>query len=139
MIALSAIPATAIRDVWPLVKPGLDKMLEQYKDRWIPEDVYLALSTGAAFLYLIDIEQETHGFMVLKNFADTDGLALFVWVIYADPQMLKQEDRYEEILSQLDELARKVGAKRIRHYSHRGGWTAKKMFKLKMHIYEREV
>lgn len=130
---LTEIHASKVREVWPVVKEGLEAMLKRYKVRWIPEDIFLACVTGQAFLYMI----KDVGFLVAKNFVDPDGLALFVWVIYGKPGALKAHR--VELLADLDELARKIGAKRIKHYSQRRGWSGMNMFELKQYIYEREV
>jgi hypothetical protein len=126
------IHASKVREVWPVVKEGLEAVLKRFKHRWIPEDVFTALVTGQAFLYMI----ADHGFIIAKNYLDADGLALFIWVIYAKPGTLKAHR--EEILLDLDVLARRIGAKRIRHYSSRRGW-GRDMFEQKQYIYEREV
>ena len=130
---LTEIHPSKVREVWPVVREGLEAVLARRKHRWIPEDVFLALNTGQAFLYMI----ADRGFIIAKSFADDDGLALFIWVLYARPGTLKE--CRDEVLSDLENLARRIGAKRIRHYSSRKGWEAHDMFKLQQYIYEREV
>lgn len=137
MITLSAIPVSKVRDVWERVRKGLVSTLLKTEDRWIPEDVYHALLGGTAVLFMVDQDQDEIGFFVAKEWADIDGKALFIWVLYVDPNSIGRE-RYLEMLAQVDELAKKAGCKRIRHYSPRG-WDGMGMFTLKQHIFEREV
>ena len=125
--------------MWGFVRAGLEDLLAKYHDRWIPEDVYFEIRSGAAALFMIDVDEEQKGFTVLKNFNDVDGLALFIWTLWAEPNTMKEEGRYEQVLFEMEKIAKGMGAKRIRHYSPRGGWTVKGLFELKMHIYEREI
>ena len=138
-VKLQAITVMGVREAWPFVRKGLDSMLEKHQDRWLPEDVYFELMAGTAFLYIINHEDEELGFMVVKKFVDFDGLALFVWIIHAENGSMKENDRWKDVMAELDALAKNVGAKRIRHYSPRGGFGEIGAFDLKMHIYEREV
>ena len=135
MTILHPVHAKDVREHWPTIRPRLVSLLERFPDIWIPEDVYLELRTGQAHLYLL----ESDGFCVLKKLDDYAGPVLFVWILDADPQTMKDGERYRAVLEELDALARLIGAKQIRQHSPRGGWTAKGMFKLKMHIYVREV
>lgn len=134
---LSPVPVAGVRDVWPTVKVGLDYMLEKYQDRWLPEDVYMELRSGTAFLYMIDGDEGNVGFTVVKNKTDFDGNNLFVWILYAEPHALKHYR--DAILGEFDKLAKSIKAKRIQHHSPRSGWEEDGAFKLKMHVYEREV
>jgi hypothetical protein len=135
---LSPVPPEKCRDVWDYVRPGLVQVREKCNDRWLPEDIWLALQSKAAFLYMLEEDGDTIGFFVFKNFYDVDGLALYVWVLHA-PNAVQTSERAMEVIAQIDALAKGVGAKRIRHHSPRGGWLFKEMFELKMHLYEREV
>lgn len=50
--------ATNIRQIWPVVLPGIRKIKEADGWPWLPEDVYAALVTGNAALYVF---QDAHG------------------------------------------------------------------------------
>lgn len=105
----------------------------------MPEDIWLALQSKAAFLYMLEENGDPIGFFVFKNHYDVDGPVLFVWVLHTAPDAVGTIERAMEIMVEVEKLAKSVGAKRIRHHSPRSGWVFADMFELKMHIYEREV
>jgi len=123
-----------LHSVWAFVRPGCEQVIAKTKDKSLPEDVYAELRAASAVLYLIEDDDKRIGFMVVRRMFDPDGICLFLWQLYADPGTLARED----FLHELDELARNIGAKRIRGLSPRSGfWEG--WGKLIVHIYEREV
>ena len=128
-----------VASAWPFVRAGCEKVLAKTNDRWIPEDVYMELRSNSAFLYIIEHESDEVGFIVVRRVMDPDGPALFVWIMYTIPGLMKESENWKMVIAGLDELARSIGAKRIRHYSSRSGFEEHGAFTLKMHIYEREV
>jgi len=128
-----------LASAWPFVRAGCEKVLAKTDDRWIPEDVYMEVRSGTAFLYMIEHDSDEVGFIVVRRVMDTDGPVLFVWIIYTEPGAMKENDNWKLVMAEVDGLARSIGAKRIRHYSSRSGFEEIGAFTLKMHIYEREV
>ena len=138
-VILSPVDPKTIAGAWPFVRAGCEKVLAKTNDRWIPEDVYMELRSGTAFLYMIEDGADEIGFLVVRRVMDPDGPVLFVWIIYTEPGALIESDKWKLVMAEVDGLARSIGAKRIRHYSSRSGFEEIGGFILKMHIYEREV
>ena len=116
--------------LWPWVRAGLDKVIERAGADWTPGQVYTALTSGTALLYIAGAED---GFMVVQRQMDSRGPILFVWALYGD--CADEQDAHFKFT---DELARSIGADRIRMESPRKGW-ARFGFKVKTMTYEREV
>jgi hypothetical protein len=134
VITFVQVTRLGVRDVWPSVAQGLDALYLEHKGPWMPEDVYAELMFAKVTLYLMKKDDVTKGFFIARANADFDGVVLFIWIMWAEPHIFS----FEEVLPELDQLARSVGARRIRHESPREGW-AKKGFDLTLHIFEREV
>ena len=131
------VPAAGIYAMWSCVRDGILRVLEKTNDHFLPENVFTELMLGKAVLFRIEDEGDEVGFLVVKQVQDPDGMALFIWVAYAETGMLM--GKRNEFLEALDFLTKSTGCKRVRHYSPRGGFLDDGAFKLKMHIYEREV
>jgi hypothetical protein len=134
MITLNAISRLGVRDVWPLVVDGLNILYADHKGPWMPEDVYAELVAGRATLYMIDRDDTNKGFFIARAHHDFDGVVLFIWILFVESHTVDQD----ELLPEIEKLAKAVGARRIRHESKRNGWV-KRGFELKMKVYEREV
>lgn len=120
--------------LWPRLRPWCELVIAKTGDRCLPDDVYAEVRAQAAFLYLVTEVDNELGFVVARRVLDPDGPVLFVWMMYAEPEMFNRDD----FLHCLDDLARSVGAIRVRGYSPRGGFM-EGWGKLVMHIYEREI
>jgi hypothetical protein len=136
---LVALDPKKIASAWPFVRAGCEKVLAKTNDRWIPEDVYMEVRSGSAFLYMIEHESDEIGFIVVRRVMDPDGPVLFVWIMWTEPGLMAESSNWKAVIAELDALARSIGAKRIRHYSSRSGFEEHGAFTLKMHIYERET
>jgi len=56
-----------IRQMWPVVLPGIQTIRECNSEPWLPEDVYAALVTGQAAMYAFNtIEGQHAGFGVYQ-------------------------------------------------------------------------
>lgn len=65
--ALTYARVLDIRQMWPVVLPGIRKIKEADGWAWLPEDVYAALITGAAALYVFEDPHGKHaGFAVYQ-------------------------------------------------------------------------
>lgn len=120
------------RPLWPWVQEGLAAISKRLNTSWMPEDVYVELKSGAATLATI---ADGAGFLVLKRLQDYDGQVLFVWIVHG-PNKLRQH--YEEVFSDVAELAKQSGCIRVQMRSPRRGW-ARVGWTERETIYEREV
>jgi hypothetical protein len=101
-------------------------------------NVLKALAGGTASLYYLTESGELTGFCVVRGMEDMNGKALDIWVLYSDGR----EDPMEAHSDFLTDMARSIGANRLRFSSSRLGWlrTAPKYgFKFREIIFEREV
>ena len=114
-----------LHEHWPDVRKGLESILQRHPQDWIPEDVYSAVQAGTSTLHLFD-----EGFVVLTPLKDYGGMTLFIWIAYG------QGDVYESWMPQIEDMARKINAKRIRFKSSRK-WG--KRFDYVTSIYERKL
>lgn len=128
---MTPIPADQLHAHWPWVRKGLEEVRKKCREEWLPEDVYLALKTGNAFLVTLDND----GFLVLQKHHGFRGPILFVWVVWG-PHRLQQ--RQQEIEDGLDDIARGMGAAAIRHHSPFKAW-ARQGYTEMNRIYQRAV
>ena len=126
---MTPVAIDRIAPVWQWVRKGLDDIRERCAESWTTGDVYNALMAGQAVLYIAGQED---GFMVCRKQVDSVGPILFVWALWGDMQ-----DEQDKHFAFADELARSIGADRIRMESPRKGWA--RYFKVKTMVYEREV
>lgn len=122
------VPPHEIKDTWPMVRKGLERIIEKISPDWIPEDVYMALMCGSSTLHLCYTEDEYDGFLVLTPVKDYGQSVLFIWCAYG-----KAKNHMDEI----KEIARQIGAKKIRFASPRKGLS--KRYRPITTIYEEEV
>lgn len=121
-----------LHDIWPLIRRGLEIVAKKSEADWIPEDIYMALRQGKSTLHIDYNGDEYDGFVVITETPDYHGLTLYIWAAYCVTH--NAIDRY---LPTIKEMARSVGAKKIRFGSPRKGWA--KRFKAITTIYEEEV
>src|SRR5690606_25759718 len=102
-----------LRRVWPQVRAGLDTMPS---DDWIAEDVYHAIKTGDAALYVAD-----GAFFVLRRIvAEFSGnVSCHVWLAYN----ASGADTYDAATDLVRVVAKQMGATRITFGSPRPGWA----------------
>jgi hypothetical protein len=116
---------------WFHVKQGLEAILKKAFDTWIPEDVYCAVKTGAAQLFLID-----GGFVVMQSCKDqwSNEPYLHIWITYHENGGIDVTDEFH---SNLRKLADNAGIRKITFSSTRR-WERKSGAKVKEIIYELE-
>lgn len=125
--------------MWTWVRHGLEKVSEKCAEPLMPEDVWASLKVGGATLYVYyDSESERNiGFAVMQRQAGMDGPMLFVWASWFEPMKYRRFSK--ELLAHLDDAARSIGAKEIRHHSNRIGWGHGGDFVQHSIIWRREV
>ncbi len=132
---LLAVDPIGVYERWDWIRAGLEKTIKRVGAHFRPEDVYLRLRNGTAWLYAICVPFGEIGFVILTQEHDPDGPALFVWCLWAERGQLRPvKDQFD---AELDVLARNSGAKRIRWQSPRN--YKREGCKQVAHIYEREV
>jgi hypothetical protein len=119
-----------LRDLWPWVEKGLYVVKRRGKARWLPADVYMDIRANKCALWTCG---QDDGFMVTKTLDDCDGQVLFVWCIYGRLAHIEQD-----IIDDLDELARTIKAKRIQMRSPRK-WASRGYFHEQEVVFEREA
>jgi hypothetical protein len=104
-----------LQDVWPLIQPGLLKVLKHSTDNWIPEDVYHAIKSGQSVLHLVYVEGDYCGFTVSTLVTTFDGKALHFWIVYNASKV----DIIKTFMPEVERLARAAGARRVTFWSPR--------------------
>lgn len=119
------IPPIDLRDTWPRVRDGVEKV-SKHTDEWIIEDVYSALLNNHSTLHIAYSDEKYMGFMVLTPITGYCATKLHVWLAYAVEEGF---DVMESGIVEINELARKIKAKTITFESPRKGWgkTAEKL------------
>lgn len=125
-----AVAPERVNHIWQWVRKGLDEIRAKCDEAWTTGEVYNALLSGSAVLY---IAGEEDGFMIVRKIVDPRGPILFVWALWGD--LANTQDTHFRFI---DDLAKNIGADRIRMESPRRGWE-RKGFKVKTMVYEREV
>ena len=117
-----------LHTVWGFVKCGLETVKRKTGEKWLPEDIYSAIKSGAAQLFTFP-----DGFTVLQNLRDewTNEPYLFIFIMFH----MKHEDISEEIHNNLRQIAHNIGAKSIVFISPRR-WERRSGAKIKSITYE---
>jgi hypothetical protein len=136
VIALRPLPWLDARARWEWLRAGLEHVRRKVGgERWLPEDIYGELKAGTAFCYVVELGSTTPAFLIVQRQVDLDGIALFVWVMWAEPHVLTQH--MAAVMAELNQLARSIGARRLRHESPRKGWG--RFFIAQRTVYEQEL
>lgn len=123
-----------IRECFEEVKPGLEALIRKYGDQyWTTDQVYEQCVTGEAHLFMDRLEHPGW-FLVVRVISDlcTREPILFLWLAYA-PHALSTD-----LWPEIEELARLIGAKKIRMESSRHGFV-RMGWKVRNIIFEREI
>lgn len=113
------------------MRPMLEEVKQKGEQTWLVEDVYAAVATGRAMMFVSD---EPEGVIVVHGDKDqwSGEASIFVWAAHCVGGL----DRIEtETLALLDDLKAKAGASKIVMHG-RPGWQ-KRGWKVKQIIYER--
>lgn len=106
---------------WERVRAGLVEVKKATNDDWLPEDVYMAIRTGQAVLYLGTGDAgEYLGFLVLRLVATTHAKKMEIWCAYAVPGVSVMR----RFLPHIKAVARNAGVSGILFSSARQEWSA---------------
>ena len=133
MIGVTLNPQ-GVRGMWGWIREGLERIRRKTDPDWLPEDVWTDLMAGTAVcrVYRDDIGDDL-GFVILQRMEYKHGVSLFVWCMAGELVKVKND-----LLRDLEETAKTIGAKTIMAKSPRKGY-ARVGFKVKEIVYEREV
>ena len=134
-----------LHSAWPDVLLGIDRIHEKSSERWLAEDVYCHIRTGAAQLFRCYDGDVYRGFILTetKRESFTNEATLHVWLIYGEPQYGNFADAapfVTESVNFLDSVARANKAT-LMTFDGRFGWREmlKGWFKPVKVRYERRV
>jgi hypothetical protein len=100
-----------IRQLWPVVLPGIQKIKQDDGWSWIPEDIYAAIATGNAAMYVFRDPHGKHvGFAVYQviPMEFESAPALNIWLGHAEAP---DQGKYGVEVSRL--IAGEMGLERI--------------------------
>lgn len=134
---LNPVPQDQLYGLWPWVRNGLEAVRAKTAERWLAEEIYSILRVNGAYLYTVEVCDDDVGFVIVQQHNDPDGPCLFIWALWIEPGVGKtiEDGLYED----LEVLARRIKARRIRMHSPRKGWEQRGFFMPVSTIYEREV
>lgn len=136
MRSLKPVAPAQIGAVWPRLRTPMAEI--ESPDGWIVEDVYCTLRQGGASLYLVDIDGEEVGFVVLRQFNDYDGPRLHIWLLHSRSDV----DVMAEFSDELDNIARQINASTITFGTTRRGWAKvapRYHFSVRETVYQRKI
>lgn len=137
-LELRARTPQQVRKEWGWIRNGLLTILQRTREQWLPEDVWQSLQAAQSFLWVVHKDGDDVGFLVLRKDADFDGPVLFIWLCWTEPQVLT--DCHATLIERLDEIAARIGAKRVRFQSPRAGWRGfEDYFAAVQTVFQREV
>lgn len=120
LMNLRAIEPADIAFEWERVRAGLLIVKHATTDDWLPEDVYMAIKTGAAHLFMAEDQDGDYlGFVVLKLVNTFHGKRLDVWAAYCSGK----QPAIRIYLPKIKELAKRAGASVIGFSSARPEWS----------------
>ena len=123
-----------LRKDWPWAKHLVEAVRAKTNEEWLSEDVYVAVATGKAAMYVLDDPQG-----VLVCYPEKDAWSgdpmLHIWIVYCIGGM---EQFIDEAMQLLNKLAGNISAKTMVMHSPRAGWQ-KAGWTVKEYVYEREV
>jgi hypothetical protein len=122
-----------VRGLWPAIRERIERVCRKSPAGWIPEDVYHALQTSAAQLFIVWQDGALRAFCVLKFERDEFSGQPYLW-IWAAESMDGHSEAVEFGMENICELARKSGLPSVRFASRRKGWA--KRYPIKTIIYE---
>lgn len=124
------LQAADIRLHWDRIKGPIAQILESDGDR--PEDVYADCRHGKAFLYVCE-----HGFVVLRRYLREDNgrPEVLIWLGYGEGG----RELLAMYQSQLEDLARSVGADTLVFRTRRRGFERLADSRWRVRAYEYEM
>ena len=111
---LEYIAPERLREVWPKIRIGLEKM--RGNEGWLIEDVYHALMLNQATLHLVIVDDYC-GFVILQP-QEGYKKRLHIWLLYNE----SKHDVMAIFKPTLEEFARNINATALSFSSPRKGW-----------------
>lgn len=104
-----------VKTRWDFIRFGLNRILRKSPEPYIPEDVYVNLGIGKAFLWMaLSDNGNAEGFFILERNGDT----CHIWCAWAvAPNLL------EDGVAHIETLAREFGANKLTFDTNRVGWV----------------
>ena len=102
-----------LRNWWPFVRPGLEKIKTKSTEPWIPEDVYADCYSQRSLLWVLFSNDKPVGFVVLQPNGDT----LHVWCGFS-----YEGGWLETGWEHIQQIAKLQGLKKVSFESNRRGW-----------------
>jgi len=100
-----ALKPTDIRDVWHIVRTGLEELHDSSCQPWIPEDIYAAVVNRQAVLYMDRVSSPTGFVVVQSQECPMERVKkLLLWVAY-DPK----ESSALRLAGECESIARDTG------------------------------
>lgn len=111
---------TDIRGTFATIRPGIEKIIASNGEPFVPEDVYMALISGAASLYMCYRGDEYTGFAVFRamQFDFEPKPVLNIWLGYSVEKASGYLGR-----EMAKSVAKAAGIERVVYASSQKGWT----------------
>lgn len=107
-----------LRDAWPWVKQGLEKVRARGHLSWIAEDIYCDCYEQRSMLWIFFKEDKPCAFMVLQP----NGKNMHMWAAWSDGTV---KDILEIGLQQAINISKQGGCTNLTFSSVRKGWEHK--------------
>jgi len=104
-----------LRNWWPSIKPGLEKVKTKSPENWIVEDVYVDCFNQKSMLWVLIEDKRFVGFFILQPLGNT----MHIWVGWT---LENNQQIVENGLKYIKDLSRQGGMKYLTFSSHRRGW-----------------
>ena len=123
---MNPVPIESLRQVWPSVRPMLEKLSS--RANWLPEDIYVEVAQGRARLF---VGNNSVLVAVPKEEEFTHKKVLHIWV------GVNEGDDFDSCLAWVKQHAKEFGFSKITFDSVRDGW--KKRFTVESISYRIEL
>lgn len=111
------VPIPRLKEVWPEVERGINKIIGLCPAPWTALQVRRNLERGNSLLFACD-----DGFFVVERREDWGAFYLNVWLMYFKPG--KGWPRKQELIKQLDSIKEELLCEFISFTSPRGKWSS---------------
>jgi hypothetical protein len=115
---LRVVAPQEVRAAWTQVRGGIEKVIEKCEDRFLPEDVYVALQQGTSVLMVGYVASYYVGFVVVTPTIGWDGPELHLWLAYNRGK----RDVCETFMPQIVAHAKRHNCVSLTGMSDRKGW-----------------
>ena len=138
-VVFEHIPVEDVRVAYERIEQDLHKIRKKSYADWIPADIYAALKSGNADLF-IGYEKEYYaGFIITSFIQDAGGQpTLFLWATYQNPGFKHKDNGFIF----LDKMAEEFNISAIEFHSSRKGWgwaSKKHGYEIVTQVYRKEM